>query len=110
MDPLGFGLENYDAIGRWRTQDGNAPIDASGVLPNGVKFSTPAEMRAILKADKDIFTLALTEKLLIYATGRDVAYSDRAALNDIVARTEKQGGGVRTLLHEVVLSPLFQTR
>ena len=48
MDPLGFGLENYDAIGKWRTMDGKFPIDSSGTLPNGKSFSTPAEMRAVL--------------------------------------------------------------
>ena len=48
MDPLGFGLENYDAIGRWRTEDGKFPVDASGVLPSGKSFSNPAEMRKVL--------------------------------------------------------------
>jgi len=52
MDPLGFGLENYDAIGRWRTQDGKFPVDASGVFPNGTSFTTPAEMKTLLKRSK----------------------------------------------------------
>ena len=64
MDPLGFGLENYDAIGRWRTSDGKFPLDVSGVLPDGKTFSGTEELRAILKADSARFVRALTEKLL----------------------------------------------
>ena len=56
MDPLGFGLENYDAIGAWRTQDGKFPIDSTGTLPNGKSFTKPAELKSILRADKDEFS------------------------------------------------------
>ncbi|MGL4464277.1 MAG: DUF1592 domain-containing protein, partial [Planctomycetia bacterium] len=67
MDPLGFGLENFDAIGAWRTQDGGAPIDASGVLPGGKKFSGPADLRTVLLDRKDDFLHCFAEKLLTYA-------------------------------------------
>ncbi|MBL8223549.1 MAG: DUF1588 domain-containing protein, partial [Bryobacterales bacterium] len=67
MDPLGFGLENYDAIGAWRTRDGKFPIDVSGTLPNGKSFKTPNELKSILRADKDAFARCVIEKLLTYA-------------------------------------------
>ena len=69
MDPLGFALENYDAIGKWRTMDGGFPVDSSGVLPGGKTFSNAAEMRQILSQRQFEFSRTLTEKLLIYALG-----------------------------------------
>ncbi len=69
MDPIGFGLENYDAIGRYRTADGTFPIDSSGTLPNGKSFTGAAELKAILRADPQTFTRALSQKLLTYALG-----------------------------------------
>ena len=62
MDPLGFGLENYDAIGKWRTMDGKFPVDSSGVLPSGKSFSTPLEMRGILTGMQGDFARCLTER------------------------------------------------
>ena len=70
MDPLGFALENYDAVGKWRTQDGNFPVDSSGVLPSGKSFSSPAEMREVLSGMLPDFSRCLTEKMLTYALGR----------------------------------------
>ena len=70
MDVLGFGLENFDAIGRWRTRDGALPIDAAGTLPDGASFSSPAELAAILAQHPDAFARSVTEKLLTYALGR----------------------------------------
>src|SRR4030095_9615076 len=70
MDPLGFGLENYDAIGAWREKDGQFPINASGVLPDGRSFDGAAGLKSILKAQPDAFAETLTRKLLIYALGR----------------------------------------
>ncbi len=69
MDVLGFGLENYDAIGEWRTMDGNFPVDSSGTFPNGKSFQTPAEMKALLRANLPDFTHTLTEKMMTYAWG-----------------------------------------
>ena len=82
MDPLGFGLENFNAIGAWRTQDGKFPVDASGALPDGRSFQTPAQLKAILKADRDVFVRGLTEKLLIYALGRGLERYDRPTVAD----------------------------
>jgi hypothetical protein len=73
MDPLGFGLENYDAIGQWRTQDGKFPIDSSGTLPNGQTFQGAAGLREILLRDQDRFARCLGSKLFTYALGRQIA-------------------------------------
>ena len=77
MDPLGFALENFDAIGRWREKDGKLAIDASGTLPDGRSFKGYEDLRAILKADPGAFTECLTEKMLIYALGRGLERGDR---------------------------------
>jgi Protein of unknown function (DUF1592)/Protein of unknown function (DUF1588)/Protein of unknown function (DUF1587)/Protein of unknown function (DUF1585)/Protein of unknown function (DUF1595) len=110
MDPLGFGLENYDAIGRWRTQDGEFPIDSSGVLPSGKSFSTPAEMRQVLAGMVPEFSQCLTQKMLTYALGRGVERFDRPAIRAITKRLADSGYGFQTLVHEVVRSLPFQSR
>ncbi len=134
IDPPGFALESFDVIGgqrdRYRSlnEKGDpAPrgsidpkigisfklgpkVDASGGFADGRTFKEARDMKAILLADKHQLLNNLAQQLLVYATGRPVAFGDRAALNAILARTEKQGGGIRTLIHEIVLSPLFQTR
>jgi len=104
MDPLGFGLENYDAIGRWRTED------ASGVLPGGQKFSSPAEMKQILKADPAAFTRALTEKMLTYALGRGVELQDRPAVRRIVDRVQANQYAMQELILGVIESEPFRKR
>ena len=84
MDPLGFALENFDAIGRWRTTQGNTPIDASGELPDGTKFQGPSELRRVLLTKREQFVGTVTEKLLTYALGRGVEYFDMPAIRKIV--------------------------
>ena len=69
MDPIGFGLENYDAAGSWRTHDGRFPIDASGSLPGGKSFDGAAELKTVLRSRGDEFARTFTEKLLTYALG-----------------------------------------
>ncbi|MCC6727751.1 MAG: DUF1592 domain-containing protein [Chthonomonadales bacterium] len=91
MDPLGFGLENFDAVGAWRARDGGQPIDSSGVLPDGRRFRGPAELRQILMGRKDQFVKTLVEKLLTYGLGRGLESYDRCAVDDIV-RTARRGG------------------
>ncbi|MBP6785444.1 MAG: DUF1585 domain-containing protein, partial [Verrucomicrobiales bacterium] len=86
------------------------PVDATGQLPDGHSFAGMDEFQNLLAADSRRLLHNLARQLTIYATGRDVAFADREALADVVARTEKQGGGIRTLIHEIVLSDLFQTR
>ena len=121
MDPPGFALESFDVIGGFRTRyramraDGRMskdgpPVDASGVLPDERKFSGIREFQTLLAADKPQLLKNLAQQLAIYSTGRDLAFSDREEIAGIVARTEKQGGGIRTLIHELVQSRLFQTR
>jgi hypothetical protein len=108
MDPLGFGLENFDAIGAWRTQDGKFPIDASGMLPDGRSFKGPLELKAILKGDRGAFTEGVTEKLLIYALGRGLESYDRAAVKRIVARLAAGNYRFSTLVIEIAASVPFQ--
>jgi mono/diheme cytochrome c family protein len=110
MDPLGFGLENYDAVGKWRTQDGNFPVDSSGTLPSGEHFSTPAEMRQVLSAMMPDFSRNLTEKMLTYALGRGVEPYDKPVVQGITKRLAASGYGFRTLVNQVVESLPFQAR
>ena len=84
MDPLGFGLENYDAIGKWRTMDGKFPVDASGALPNGKTFSTPAAKCAPRStASCPQFSRCLVEKMLTYSLGRGLEPYDRRTVDEI---------------------------
>src|SRR5205085_11038520 len=83
MDPLGFGLENFDAIGAWRVRDGKFAIDATGTLPDGRSFKGPRELKTILRADRDSFAEGLTEKLLTYALGRGLERYDRSTVKQI---------------------------
>ena len=110
MDALGFGLENYDAIGRWRAKDGNFDIDSTGTLPNGKSFTTPAEMRKILLADIDEFSRNMTEKMLIYALGRGLEQYDRITVRGIARKVSEAEYRLQTLIHEVVRSLPFQQR
>jgi mono/diheme cytochrome c family protein len=110
MDPLGFALENYDAIGKWRTEDGNFPVDSSGVLPNGKSFATPAEMRTVLSGMMPDFSRCLTEKLLTYALGRGIGRYDKPTINTITRKLAASGYGFQTLVREIVQSLPFQSR
>jgi len=83
MDPLGFAFENFDAVGKWRVREANTRIDASGALADGTKFSTPAEFRKALLGQGEVFVGALTEKMMTYALGRAVTYSDMPAIRTI---------------------------
>jgi hypothetical protein len=110
MDPLGFGLENFNAIGEWRTEDGKFPVDASGTLPDGRSFRTPAELKALLKQDRAIFARALTEKLLTYALGRGLERYDRPTVAEITARLPAAEYRFSTLVLGIVNSLPFQMR
>jgi mono/diheme cytochrome c family protein len=110
MDPLGFALENYDAIGKWRTMDGGFPVDSSGILPGGKKFANSAEMRQILSERVPELTRTLTEKLLIYSLGRGLQRYDRPTVNRITKKIAASGYGFQTLVQEVVRSLPFQSR
>ncbi len=133
IDPPGFALEAFDVIGgqreRYRSIGAGDPaprgsidpfigigfklgpaVDASGELPNERKFTGIGEFESILAADRTRLLKNLAEQLVVYSTGRENAFSDRAEIAGIVERTEKQGGGIRSLIHEVVGSSLFQTK
>lgn len=85
MDPLGLGLENFDAIGRWRDSYGQVEIDPSGVMATGETFNNPAELRAMLSNKKELFARNLTEKMMSFALGRSVLFSDESALRQLEA-------------------------
>jgi hypothetical protein len=110
MDALGFGLENYDAIGAWRTTDGQFPVDSSGALPNGKSFTTPAEMRKILLADEHEFARTMTEKMLTYALGRGLESYDKRTVNEITRKLEASEYRFQGIIQEVVRSLPFQMR
>src|ERR1700737_2026698 len=84
MDPIGFSLENYDAVGRWRAHEGGKPIDAAGSLPDGSKFEGVGGLQQALLSRPDLFAATLTEKLLTYALGRGVEYYDAPSVRRIV--------------------------
>ncbi|MGV3724573.1 MAG: DUF1592 domain-containing protein [Actinomycetota bacterium] len=110
MDPIGFGLENFDAIGRWRTAIGSEPVDASAQMPNGQKFSGAAELKQIVMARKGDFTRNVTEKMLAYALGRGLEPTDIPTTRGITAALEKEGYRSTVLIREIVKSYPFQYR
>jgi Protein of unknown function (DUF1592)/Protein of unknown function (DUF1588)/Protein of unknown function (DUF1587)/Protein of unknown function (DUF1585)/Protein of unknown function (DUF1595) len=110
MDPLGFGLENYDAVGRWRKMDGTFPIDATGTFPGGKTFATPTELKALLRTHLPQFARGLTERMLTYALGRGVEPYDRPVVKDIVAKTAADDYRLQTLVQAIVTSVPFQER
>jgi hypothetical protein len=110
MDVLGFGLENYDGVGKWRTMDGKFPVDPSGTLPNGKTFSTPAEMRTVLLGELPQFAHCLTEKMLTYALGRGLEPYDRTTVSQIERRLAASDYKFQTLIYEIVRSLPFQMR
>jgi hypothetical protein len=110
MDPLAFGLENFDAVGAWRSADGKFPIDATGSLPDGRSFNGPEELRAILKADHQAFEQCLTAKLLTYALGRGLERYDKRTVSGIVSRLPEHEYRFSGLVLEIVNSLPFQPR
>jgi hypothetical protein len=110
MDPLGFAFENYNAIGAWRDKDRDQPIDASAELPDGRKFSGPAELKKILLADDAKFRRCLSEKMLTYALGRGLEYYDKCAVDDICKELKANGDRFQTMIHAVVKGDPFQKR
>jgi hypothetical protein len=110
MDALGFGLENFDAIGAWRTKDGSFEIDPSGTLPDGTTFRNPAELRQALLQQADQFRRCLAEKLLTYALGRGLEPTDNVFLREIVAQTKQGGDRFSALILAIVHSDPFQLR
>jgi len=133
FDPPGFALEAFDVIGGQRDRyrsigDGDAPlrgkidpfiglsfklgkpVDSTGNLVDGRAFKDILEFQTLVASDAGRLLMNLAQRLTVYSTGRPTTFSDRDTLQAVVTRTQQQGGGVRTLIHEVVQSPLFQTR
>ena len=111
MDPLGLALENFDAVGRWRTHgESNSPIDASGVLPNGIEFDGPAGLRQALLHDPELFATTVTEKLLTYALGRGLAHYDAPAIRAITRDAVGSDYSFSSLIIGIVNSTPFQMR
>jgi hypothetical protein len=110
MDPLGFALENYDGIGRWRTAEGTIPIDSKGQLPDGTTFTGATELKALLRAKSPQFVRGFTEKMLTYALGRGVESYDKPAVEKIAQRVESNGDRFSALIDGIVDSAPFQMR
>lgn len=111
MDPIGFGLENFDAIGRWRDKDDSgAPIDAGGELPGGLKFNSPKELKAIIANRKEDLVRNLAEKLLAYALCRQIEGYDQIIIDNLLENISKDGYRMQSLITEVVTSYPFTHR
>lgn len=109
-DPLGFGLENYDAIGRWRDKEGDLAIDATGTLPSGESFNGALEMKKILLDRKQAFSRGLTESMLIYALGRGLQRDDECVVKDALDALEKDSWRLSSLVTTIVRSYPFTHR
>jgi hypothetical protein len=110
LDPLGFGLENFDGIGAWRETDNTYKIDASGVLPDGAKFDGPAQLRKVLVGKADQFRRCLAEKLFTFALGRGLEYYDRCAVDEQVAKLKSGSDKFSALVLAIAESDAFQKR
>jgi hypothetical protein len=110
MDPVGFALENFDAVGRWRSKDEGMPVDASGKLPDGTAFSGASELQRALLSHPELFVSTLTEKLLTYSLGRGVESYDAPAVRKIVRDASKQDYRFSSLVLGIVKSTPFQMR
>ncbi|MEE8162199.1 MAG: DUF1588 domain-containing protein, partial [Acidobacteriota bacterium] len=111
MDPLGFALENFDGIGRWRTtSEANTPIDASGVLPDGTQFEGPVGLRELLVSRRQQFVTTVTERLLTYALGRGVENYDAPAVRKIIQEAAPSDYRWSSIIMGIVKSVPFQMR
>ena len=110
MDAIGFSLETFDAIGGFRTRDGEFEIDASGEFPDGAKFEGIEDLKKILLDRRDEFARCLTEKMMIYAIGRGLEYYDRGSVRDIQKQVAADDYRMQSLIKQIVLSPPFRSR
>jgi hypothetical protein len=111
MDPYGFGLENYDAIGRWRASEGDGkPIDASDTLPDGTKFNGPSELRAAILRHPEEFVKTFTRKLLTYAVGRGLEYYDEPAVRRIANQAARDGYQFSSIVTGIATSDPFRMK
>ena len=111
LDPIGFGLENFDAIGRWRDQDDTGgAIDAAGELPGGKHFASPMELKAIIAGRSQDLARNLTEKLLAYALCRQLEGYDEIVVDQLMENVAKDGYRMQTLITEIVTCYPFTHR
>ncbi|MEC8591926.1 MAG: DUF1588 domain-containing protein, partial [Planctomycetota bacterium] len=111
LDPIGFGLESFDAIGRWReVDDVGGKIDSAGQLSTGETFSNPAELKTILALRKEAIARNLTERFMAYAIGRPVEGYDEVVIDQLMATLTEDGYRMRTMIREVLSSYLFTHR
>jgi hypothetical protein len=110
MDPLGFGLEGFDATGRWRHHQNGQPVDASGQLPGGETFTGPAELKQVLLTRKQEFITNFARKLLGFALGRGLSKFDDCVVKEAVAALEANGYRSTVLIEHIALSYPFQHR
>jgi hypothetical protein len=110
MDPIGFALENFDAVGAWRTRDGGMPIDVSGQLADGTPVNGVVTLRAALLARPEIFVGTMTEKMLTYALGRGLTPDDMPVVRSVVRQSAAQDHRFSSLVQGIVNSVPFQMR
>jgi hypothetical protein len=110
MDPIGFALENFDAVGKWRTKDGRTAVDPTGELVDGTKVDGPANLRQALLRYSDQFVRTLTEKLMTYGLGRGVEYYDMPVIRSIVRDAARNDNRFSSLIVGIVKSPPFQMK
>jgi len=110
LDPIGFGLQNFDAIGRWRDEEAGKPVDSSGVMPDGKRFGGPVELKQVLLERKDEFVKNLCARMLSYALGRKLEYFDEAEVLDIFDQVKNDDYHARTLIGAVISSYPYRYR
>jgi hypothetical protein len=110
MDPIGFGLENFDLIGAWRERDGGMPVDASGQLVDGTKLNGPGDLRQALLSRSELFVTTAAQKLFMYALGRPIHADDMPAVRAIVRRAARSEYRFSSLVLGVVESAPFQMK
>ncbi|MFM1918988.1 MAG: hypothetical protein RLZZ303_622 [Candidatus Hydrogenedentota bacterium] len=110
MDPLGFGLENFDPLGRWRDESAGHPVDAQGELPTGETFNGPAELKQLLLSRRGEFARNLSRKLLGYALGRTLTHYDECVIDKCVEQLDANGYQSHALVREIVMSYPFRHR
>jgi hypothetical protein len=111
MDPIGFAMDNFDALGRWRTVDASGTtIDPSGVLPDGTRFEGVTGLRQVLLSHPERFVSTLTENLLAYAVGRSLEYYDQPVIRTVVRSSAVRDYRFSDLVLGIVNSPAFLSR
>jgi hypothetical protein len=110
IDPLGFAMENYDAIGRWRKDQGGQPLDTKAQLPTGEKLNGSDELKRLLIQRKEVFLKNMTGQMLSYALGRQLQPADAATIADVVSDMQQNDDRFSVLVSDLVLSRAFRYR